>query len=183
MKILCGKPVSLPPPRLHLALRSMSIGAPTSQPLHHPPPISSVEPQTPSDCCHINVPFSRVAPFHPTVLQDAFNKLREQIIICHKQPREHRGGLNMINNTNLEFFNSKQKAELFRLKGVFLTSLGAKQEANNAYSHAVQVSSSCFRCCCSLAVLVLKTVLGRLFGSSTRPSLFCTRLPCPTSTS
>lgn len=45
----------------------------------------------------------------------------------------------MINNTNLEFFNSKQKAELFRLKGVFLTSLGAKQEANHAYSHAVQV--------------------------------------------
>ena len=45
----------------------------------------------------------------------------------------------MINNTNLEFFNSKQKAELFRLKGVFMTSLGAKQEANNAYSHAVQV--------------------------------------------
>ncbi|CAM9687794.1 unnamed protein product, partial [Hapterophycus canaliculatus] len=73
-------------------------------------------------------------------VQDAFNKLREQIIICHKQPREQRGGLNMINNTNLEFFNSKQKAELFRLKGVFLTSLGAKQEANNAYSHAVQIS-------------------------------------------
>lgn len=46
----------------------------------------------------------------------------------------------MINNTNLEFFNSKQKAELFRLKGVFLTSIGAKQDANNAYSHAVQVS-------------------------------------------
>lgn len=71
--------------------------------------------------------------------QDAFHKLREQIIICHQQPREHRGGLNMINNTNLEFFNDKQKAELFRLKGSFLTSLGAKQEANNAYSHAVQV--------------------------------------------
>lgn len=54
----------------------------------------------------------------------------------------------MINNTNLEFFNSKQKAELFRLKGVFLTSLGAKQEANNAYSHAVQV------CCCMLLLLL-----------------------------
>lgn len=79
------------------------------------------------------------SPLH----QDAFNKLREQIIICHQQPREHRGGLNMINNTNLEFFNSKQKAELFRLKGVFLTSLGAKQEANNAYSHAVQVFTLC----------------------------------------
>lgn len=45
----------------------------------------------------------------------------------------------MINNTNLDFFDGKQKAELFRLKGVFLTSLGAKQEANNAYSQAVQV--------------------------------------------
>lgn len=51
----------------------------------------------------------------------------------------------MINNTNLEFFNSKQKAELFRLKGLFLTSLGAKQEANNAYSHAVQVCSFFYR--------------------------------------
>lgn len=94
-------------------------------------------------CCRIHVPFSLYAPFASLFYQDAFNKLREQIIICHKQPREHRGGLNMINNTNLEFFNSKQKAELFRLKGVFLTSLGAKQEANNAYSHAVQVRPWC----------------------------------------
>ena len=94
-----------------------------------------------SCCCHIHLPCPLLTPSLQWY-QDAFNKLREQIIICHKQPREHRGGLNMINNTNLEFFNSKQKAELFRLKGVFLTSLGAKQEANNAYSHAVQVHAS-----------------------------------------
>lgn len=74
------------------------------------------------------------------VEQDAFHKLREQIILCQQEPRQQRGGLNMINSTNLEFFNSKQKAELFRLKGIFLTSPGAKQEANNAYSQAVQVS-------------------------------------------
>lgn len=48
----------------------------------------------------------------------------------------------MINNTNLEFFNLKQKAELFRLKGMFLASLGGKSEANNAYSHAVQVRNT-----------------------------------------
>ena len=61
----------------------------------------------------------------------------------------------MINNTNLEFFNSKQKAELFRLKGVFLTSLGAKQEANNAYSHAVQV------CWKPLRLLVVRCACGQ----------------------
>ncbi|CAM9892196.1 unnamed protein product [Choristocarpus tenellus] len=73
-------------------------------------------------------------------VQDAFQKLREQIIICHKSPAEHRGGLNIINNTNLDYFNAKQKAELFRLKGLFLSSLGAKQDANHAYSHAMQIA-------------------------------------------
>ncbi|CAM9242622.1 unnamed protein product [Chrysoparadoxa australica] len=77
-------------------------------------------------------------------VQDAFEKLRQaflfgQIIICHSSPSEHRGGLNIINNTNLDYFNSQQKAELFRLKAMFLSSLGAKQDANHAYSHAMQV--------------------------------------------
>lgn len=125
--------------------------------------ISSVEPECPRLIGVLSTCPSRSSPLSLHLFyQDAFNKLREQIIICHKQPREHRGGLNMINNTNLEFFNSKQKAELFRLKGVFLTSLGAKQEANNAYSHAVQVRPSClsqqlllpFRCYCCSATLV-----------------------------
>ena len=120
---------------------------------------------------------SLFVPFTSMFDQDAFNKLREQIIICHKQPREHRGGLNMINNTNLEFFNSKQKAELFRLKGVFLTSLGAKQEANNAYSHAVQVRSS-FP---SLLLLlpIFKTVLAACCDPTPISSLSCTGCSSP----
>jgi hypothetical protein len=72
-------------------------------------------------------------------VQDAFEKLREQIIICYASPSEHRGGLNIINNTNLDYFNPQQKAELFRLKGMFLSQLGAKQDANHAYSHAMQI--------------------------------------------
>jgi len=75
-------------------------------------------------------------------VQDAFEKLREQIVICHNSPSEHRGGLNIINNTNLDYFTSNQKAELFRLKGMFLGSLGAVQDANHAYSHAMQICGS-----------------------------------------
>lgn len=55
-------------------------------------------------------------------VQDAFSKLREQIVTCIGGGSEEgagqealaRGGLNIINNTNLDFFSSQQKAELFR---------------------------------------------------------------------
>ncbi len=72
-------------------------------------------------------------------VQDAFEKLREQIILCLSNSSEENGGLNIINNTNLDYFNAQQKAELFRLKGMFLSKLGASQEANHAYSHAMQI--------------------------------------------
>jgi transformation/transcription domain-associated protein len=72
-------------------------------------------------------------------VSDIFEKLREQILVCLATPAHHRGGLNIINNTNLEYFDAQQKAELFRLKGVFLSSLGAKQDANSAFSHALQI--------------------------------------------
>ncbi len=72
-------------------------------------------------------------------VQDAFEKLREQIILCLSNSSEEHGGLNIINNTNLDYFNAQQKAELFRLKGMFLSKLGANQDANHAYSHAMQI--------------------------------------------
>ncbi len=72
-------------------------------------------------------------------VQDAFEKLREQIILCLSNALEQRTGLNIINNTNLDYFNEQQKAELFRLKGIFLSKLGADQDANHAYSDAMQI--------------------------------------------
>eukprot|EP00978_Attheya_sp_CCMP212_P030897 scaffold115085_cov55-Attheya_sp.AAC.2 len=55
---------------------------------------------------------------------------------------ERTGGLNLINTTNLSFFDDSQKGELFRLKASFLQSLGGRSKANQAYCHAVQICPS-----------------------------------------
>ena len=58
-------------------------------------------------------------------------------------------GLDVINSTNLNYFNVAQKAEFFCLKGIFLQRLALIQEdqraflnerATEAFSNAVQVS-------------------------------------------
>lgn len=46
-------------------------------------------------------------------------------------------GLNLINNTNLEFFPVKNKAEIFRLKGDFMLKMNDCENANVAYSNAI----------------------------------------------
>ena len=51
-----------------------------------------------------------------------------------------RGGLKLVNNTNLERLSAPQKAELFRLKGSFLAGLSREPEAEEAYSQAAQLS-------------------------------------------
>ena len=73
---------------------------------------------------------------------DAFHKLREQILTCLASPSELRGGLNIVNSTNLEYFNGEQRAELFRLKGLFQQQLGLQDDARQSYSQAVQICPS-----------------------------------------
>ena len=93
---------------------------------------------------------------------DAFSKLNEQILSYQKgSDDEKKGGLNLINTTNLLFFDSRQKSELFRLKAAFLESLGGKTKATQAYCHAVQLCPTYARAwtswgglCWSLADLV-----------------------------
>lgn len=65
-------------------------------------------------------------------VEDAFSKLREQIMLSldSKSQDELRGGLNLVNTTNLSFFDHAQKSELFRLKASFLNSLGARAKSN-----------------------------------------------------
>ena len=71
---------------------------------------------------------------------DAFAKLNEQILSYRNGSEdEKKGGLNLINTTNLSYFDSNQKSELFRLKADFLESLGGKTKATQAYCHAVQL--------------------------------------------
>ena len=76
-------------------------------------------------------------------VHDAFQKLREQVVACRDGPdgvTDLRGGLSIINNTNLDYFSSQQKAELFRLKASFLSALGSSPKANQAYCHSSQIA-------------------------------------------
>eukprot|EP00557_Chaetoceros_sp_GSL56_P001585 CAMPEP_0176500498 /NCGR_PEP_ID=MMETSP0200_2-20121128/13588_1 /TAXON_ID=947934 /ORGANISM="Chaetoceros sp., Strain GSL56" /LENGTH=4498 /DNA_ID=CAMNT_0017899179 /DNA_START=1114 /DNA_END=14610 /DNA_ORIENTATION=+ len=95
-------------------------------------------------------------------VNDAFAKLNEQILSYrYGSEDEKKGGLNLINTTNLSYFDSLQKSELFRLKAEFLESLGGKTKATQAYCHAVQLCPTYSRAwmswgslCWSLAELV-----------------------------
>lgn len=70
-------------------------------------------------------------------IQEAFLKLREQAK-CHYQIRaDLNSGLEVINNTNLNYFGPQQKAEFYTLKGMFLAKLGNKEQAGEAFGTAL----------------------------------------------
>lgn len=75
-------------------------------------------------------------------VQDAFSKLREQVSICYESSTEYDGGLGILNSTNLDFFNLRQKAEMFRLKALFLEAQGNLTDANQTFSHCLQICDS-----------------------------------------
>ena len=64
-------------------------------------------------------------------------KLREQARCHYENPDELTSGLDVINNTNLNYFNNQQKAEFYTLKGMFLEKLKQKDEADAAYGTAL----------------------------------------------
>ncbi|KXS11669.1 hypothetical protein M427DRAFT_158085 [Gonapodya prolifera JEL478] len=82
---------------------------------------------------------SRIYTLPNIEIQEAFYKLREQAKCHFQSPAEYASGLDVINNTNLVYFNSNQKAEFFTLKGQFLSKLQLHEEANQAFSSATQI--------------------------------------------
>ena len=64
-----------------------------------------------------------------------------------------RAGLNFIDNMVIEVFSTEQRAELFRLKGVFLGMLGRFRDAHCAFSVATRGCSNYGRAWYSWAVL------------------------------
>jgi len=99
-------------------------------------------------------------------VSDAFAKLREQILIYRDSDNQNelRGGLNLVNTTNLSFFDAAQKSELFRLKGTFLNSLRGRRKANQAYCQSVQICPTFSKAwlswgalCSTLAEIEIKT--------------------------
>jgi transformation/transcription domain-associated protein len=72
-------------------------------------------------------------------ISEAFLKLREQAR-CHLETSgELYQGLEVINNTNLMYFTSPQKAEFFAMKGLFLHKLERHDDANIAFGQAVNM--------------------------------------------
>lgn len=76
---------------------------------------------------------SRIYTLPNIEIQEAFLKLREQAKCHYQNPNELNSGLDVINNTNLNYFNSQQKAEFYTLKGMFLAKLDHTNEANDAF--------------------------------------------------
>ena len=80
---------------------------------------------------------SRIYTLPNIEIQEAFLKLREQAKCHYQNPDELNQGLDVINNTNLNYFGPQQKAEFYTLKGMFLDKLDQKAEAEEAYGMAL----------------------------------------------
>ncbi|KAI0472046.1 FAT domain-containing protein [Xylariaceae sp. FL0804] len=80
---------------------------------------------------------SRIYTLPNIEIQEAFLKLREQARCHYENPDELTSGLDVINNTNLNYFNNQQKAEFYTLKGMFLEKLAQKEDADGAYGTAL----------------------------------------------
>ena len=80
---------------------------------------------------------SRIYTLPNIEIQEAFLKLREQAKCHYQNPDELSSGLDVINNTNLNYFSAPQKAEFYTLKGMFLEKLKQKDEADNAFGTAL----------------------------------------------
>ncbi|KAJ8698457.1 transcription-associated protein 1 [Pleurotus ostreatus] len=72
-------------------------------------------------------------------ITEAFLKLREEGRCHYQKPNNAQAGLEVINNTNLTYFNASQKAEFYTLKGMFHARFGRNEEANQAFGQAVQL--------------------------------------------
>ncbi|EEH23239.2 hypothetical protein PABG_05450 [Paracoccidioides brasiliensis Pb03] len=80
---------------------------------------------------------SRIYTLPNIEIQEAFLKLREQAKCHYQNHKELNSGLDVINNTNLNYFNAQQKAEFYTLKGMFLAKLNHTTEANEAFGVAL----------------------------------------------
>ncbi|XP_036811916.1 transformation/transcription domain-associated protein isoform X4 [Oncorhynchus mykiss] len=95
----------------------------------------------------VNVSLDILSRIHtiPTVpIIDCFQKIRQQVK-CYLQlagvmgKNECMQGLEVIESTNLKYFTKEMTAEFYALKGMFLAQINKSEEANKAFSAAVQM--------------------------------------------
>lgn len=87
---------------------------------------------------------SRIYTIPSVPIVDCFQKIRQQVK-CYLQMASVSGktelqeGLEVIESTNLKYFTKEMTAEFYALKGMLLAQIGRSEEANKAFSAAVQM--------------------------------------------
>ncbi|XP_033761646.1 transformation/transcription domain-associated protein-like [Pecten maximus] len=87
---------------------------------------------------------SRIHTIPSVPIVDCFQKIRQQVK-CYLQMSGAMGktelneGLEVIESTNLKYFTKEFTAEFYALKGMFLAQVGRSDDANKAFSAAVQM--------------------------------------------
>ncbi|XP_008557972.1 transformation/transcription domain-associated protein [Microplitis demolitor] len=87
---------------------------------------------------------SRIYTIPSVPIVDCFQKIRQQVK-CYLQMaavsgnNELQEGLEVIESTNLKYFTKEMTAEFYALKGMLLSQIGRSDDANKAFSAAVQL--------------------------------------------
>ncbi len=87
---------------------------------------------------------SRIYTIASVPIVDCFQKIRQQVK-CYVQTAINLGknelqeGLEVIESTNLKYFTKEMTAEFYALKGMLLAQIGRSDDANKAFSAAVQM--------------------------------------------
>ncbi|KAJ3171894.1 hypothetical protein HDU87_008212 [Geranomyces variabilis] len=92
------------------------------------------------DVC--NDSLSKIYTLPNIEIHEAFFKLREQAKSYFVNATDYATGLDVINNTNLLYFNPAQKAEFFALKGIFFAKLNLHEDAERAFSSSIQLETT-----------------------------------------
>lgn len=87
---------------------------------------------------------SKIYAIASVPIVDCFQKIRQQVK-CYVQTaatlgkNELQEGLDVIESTNLKYFTKQMTAEFYALKGMLQAQIGKTEEANKAFSAAVQM--------------------------------------------
>jgi len=77
--------------------------------------------------------------YYQMEVQEAFTKIREQVLACLNIQGELVSALNLINTTNLEFFPQQYKAEIFRLRACVYQKLNNSELAHSNFSTSLSI--------------------------------------------
>ena len=80
--------------------------------------------------------------FNAMEVQEAFVKVQEQAKAYMQRPSEYTHGLNLINSTNLDYFQPTHHAEMIALRGEFLHLLN-DPDAHDTFSEALSLWPMC----------------------------------------